>query len=337
MMKRRMPSLLLALSLLLTVGAAADNDDAGESVSWELDGEVLTLEGSGETYDFELGGAPWSAERQGVERAVVREGVTVLGENVFSGCGGLRSAELPVSLRGISDSAFADCPALESIYYAGSLRQWRENVSFSGGVGKDNGLRSARLYFADPSDPFSDVQGWYHDSVVSCYALGIVNGHTDGSFKPNDEVTRAQFVAMLYNLCGCPRSSCDLHFSDADQIAGCYAAAVRFGVSTGVIAGYEDNTFRPNEEISRAQMAAFACRLMDALMGGIDPQLKRENVRFSDSTRVLPCYREAVSVMANLGIINGYPDGSFGPDNTATRAESATVLLKMYDVLSQID
>ena len=84
-------------------------------------------------------------------------------------------------------------------------------------------------------------------------------------------------------------------------------------------------------------MAAFACRLMDALMGGIDPQLKRENMRFSDSARVLPCYREAVSVMANLGIINGYPDGSFGPDNTATRAESATVLLKMYDVLSQID
>ena len=331
-MKRRILSLLTAFCLLLTAGAAADNDAAGESVSWALDGGVLTLAGSGATYDFKSGGTPWSASAQNVKRAVICEGVTYIGENVFSGCCGLKSVELPESLAGIAGSAFDECSAPESICYAGSVRQWRENVAFSGG----NGFNAVQLRFADPSDPFSDVQGWYHDNVVACYALGIVNGHTDGSFKPNDEVTRAQFITMLYNLCGCPEVDCSLRFSDSRHIADCYVNAVKFGVSMGVIKGYEDNTFRPDEEISRAQMATFACRLLDTLTGGIKEHLTREKVRFTDSTDILPCYRESVDAMSELGIINGYPDGSFGPDNTATRAESATVMLRLYNALSQI-
>ena len=334
--KRMMSLMLAALLLMLTVsGALADdshNGCCGEGVSWELCGDILTISGSGEMRDFEHDGASWRTVKQNISRVVVDDGVTRIGENAFAGCSALRSIVLPVSLTYIAAGAFDGCTSLESIYYGGSLRQWKENVS-----GLSDGMNNAKIYFGDSSDPFTDIDDWYHDNIIACYAAGIVSGHTDGTFRPNEDVTRAQFIMMLYNLCGRPSVSGYIGFADANRIDDCYKDAVRFGAAMNIIKGYEDNTFRPDEKLNRAQMATFAYRMLCAAAGEeIDDSLKQPNMSFTDGAAILPCYEEAVTVMSNIGVINGYPDGSFDPDAAATRAESATVLLRLRTVFGQI-
>lgn len=182
------------------------------------------------------------------------------------------------------------------------------------------------------TDPFTDIaDSGYHDYIVEAAEKGIVNGFADGTFRPNADVTRAQFITMLWRAAGEPSAKADISFADADKIADAYKAAVAWGVKNGVILGYEDNTFRPDQNISRAQMATFMYRYLKDVAGYDFGKV--EPVSFSDAGTIADAYKDAVDAIVSAGIMNGMSNTTFAPDATANRGMSATVMLRMYNLL----
>ncbi|MCF0138261.1 MAG: S-layer homology domain-containing protein [Oscillospiraceae bacterium] len=179
---------------------------------------------------------------------------------------------------------------------------------------------------------FNDIaSSGYRDFIIEAAKQGLVMGYPDGSFRPNAPVTRAQFVTMLWRAAGEPAVSAELGFKDADTIAEGYKNAVMWGVAKGVIAGYNDDTFRPNQKISRAQMAAFMYRYMKNVEGFDFGEVSPAG--FSDYEQIAPAYREAVNAVVSAGIMSGVTGTVFDPNGTANRGMAAAVMLRMYNLL----
>ena len=184
---------------------------------------------------------------------------------------------------------------------------------------------------------FTDIDNsGYREGIELAAAAGIINGYADGTFQPNAQVTRAQFITMLYRAAGSPeveipegKTEIELGFTDADTISDEYKTAVAWGVQNGIIKGYEDNTFRPNQAISRAQMATMLYRYLVQKDGPVSDELKA-TYDFTDKDDIAAPFVEAVNVMANKGLLKGYADGHFGPDETATRGQAATILVRIF-------
>lgn len=184
-----------------------------------------------------------------------------------------------------------------------------------------------------PALPFSDIaDSGYKAAISEAADKGIVAGLQDGSFKPNANVTRAQFITMLYRAAGSPKvTKTELGFSDAADIAAPYKLAVAWGTENGIIKGYNDGSFKPDQEISRAQMAAFACRYLT----GLGYEFDGSELSFTDAGSISASYIDAVKAMASVGIIKGFDDGHFGPDETAVRGQAAAILLRVTDYVAE--
>lgn len=184
-----------------------------------------------------------------------------------------------------------------------------------------------------PALPFSDIaDSGYKAAISEAADKGIVAGLQDGSFKPNANVTRAQFITMLYRAAGSPEvTKTELGFSDAADIAAPYKLAVAWGTENGIIKGYNDGSFKPDQEISRAQMAAFACRYLT----GLGYEFDGSELSFTDAGSISASYIDAVKAMASVGIIKGFDDGHFGPDETAVRGQAAAILLRVTDYVAE--
>ena len=189
---------------------------------------------------------------------------------------------------------------------------------------------------------FSDIDNsGYREGIELAAAKGIINGYADGTFKPDAQVTRAQFITMLYRVAGSPeveipegKTEIELGFTDADTISDEYKTAVAWGVQNGIIKGYEDKTFRPNQAISRAQMATMLYRYLslEDVWGAAPDELKKA-YDFTDKDDIAAPFVEAVNVMANMGYIKGFADGHFGPNETVTRGQAATVFVRIFDAI----
>ena len=180
---------------------------------------------------------------------------------------------------------------------------------------------------------FTDIDNsGYREGIELAAAAEIVKGYADGTSHPNAQVTRAQFITMLYRAAGeegKTKIEIELGFTDADTINDVYKTAVAWGVQNGIIKGYEDNTFRPNQAISRAQMATMLYRYLVQKHGPVSDELKA-TYDFTDKDDIAAPFVEAVNVMANKGLLKGYADGHFGPDETATRGQAATILVRIF-------
>lgn len=186
--------------------------------------------------------------------------------------------------------------------------------------------------------PFSDIaNSGYCDYIVVGWAAGIVGGYPDGTFRPNLDVTRGQFITMLWRACGEPEAeNAELNFTDAANIPDDYKAAVAWGVEAGIIYGYGDNTFRHGTPISRAQMATFSYRLMDVIFEDGSFDAFKTPFGFNDDAAVAADYVDGVNVCANLGVITGYPDGFFRPNATGTRGQAATIILRLVLTIGEL-
>ena len=192
--------------------------------------------------------------------------------------------------------------------------------------------------------PFSDISNsGYCDYIVVGYLAGIINGYEDGTFRPNNTVTRGQFITMLWRAVGEPGAeNTTLNFKDAANIPDAYKDAVAWGVEAGIIKGYDDDTFRPNQSISRAQMATFSYRLLVLIVGEEAIDEFNQPCGFKDAASVADPYVDAVNVCANLGIILGFDtdgDGegdTFRPNDTANRGQAATIILRVVVALDAL-
>lgn len=198
--------------------------------------------------------------------------------------------------------------------------------------------------------PFTDIaNSGYWEYIVTGYYAGIASGYPDGSFRPNNTVTRGQFITMLWRACGEPKAeNAELSFKDAAGIPDAYKAAVAWGTEAGIILGYNDGTFRHGENISRAQMATFSYRIIDALaeagaFGDIkDLDSLKTPFGFKDAASVAAPYVDAVNVCANLGIILGFDtdgDGegdTYRPNDTAIRGQAVTIIIRVVVTIADL-
>ena len=147
----------------------------------------------------------------------------------------------------------------------------------------------------------------------------FLNGYSNGSFRPDANMTRAQVAQMFYNLLLNKDVPSTASYNDVAPDAWC-AEAVRVMSALGVVTGYADGSFRPNEPITRAQFAVIAMRFTDVTAPMGKP--------FSDVPATAWYYEEVMGA-AGFGWLSGYSDGTFRPNNPITRAEVAVITNRM--------
>jgi hypothetical protein len=186
------------------------------------------------------------------------------------------------------------------------------------------------FYTADSGceHPFIDiVDHWSEDAVCRLYNLGVVEGRNERNFYPNDNVTRAEFLKIsLLNL-GYNVSSSGTDFSDVKS-GSWYYRYVTFAESKGFVDGYKDGTFRPNEDISRAEAVVLIMKM--ARISSVNTSSTTN--RFSDVDSD-DWFASAVAVAVGNGIVEGYGDGSFRPKSKLSRAEAASMAAKVNESL----
>ncbi|GAA3406265.1 S-layer homology domain-containing protein [Paenibacillus hodogayensis] len=171
---------------------------------------------------------------------------------------------------------------------------------------------------------FSDIAGhWAVSDINKAVQSGIVNGYGDGTFKPNNIVTRAEFVVMLMKVLKSQEEAAKVAFTDSVKIGTWAQKSIEQAVQAGIVNGYSDGSFHPDAEITRTEMAVMIAK---ALVLKVETNTVTDFVDDAD----IPSWAKAqVAVLKNLGLISGKGSNKFAPHDKATRAEAVTILLKM--------
>lgn len=167
----------------------------------------------------------------------------------------------------------------------------------------------------------SDIAGhWAENVILQWQTEGKIKGYEDNRFRPDASITRAEFVHLLYSIITVEQNkNVSVNFNDVNTSDWFYNDISK-AISNNIIAGFEDNTFRPNEMITRAQSALIisnALQLSDNITNSI---------LLVDDNDIPVWSKNAVYVMLNAGYISGYEDGSFGANRNMTRAEAISML-----------
>ena len=178
--------------------------------------------------------------------------------------------------------------------------------------------------------PFRDVRitDWYALAVEYVYSHGLMNGTSLTTFEPNGILTRAQVAQVLYNLEDTPLVSDtdSVIFSDVTDTEQWYYKPVIWAKKTGVVHGYEDGTFHPQAEVTRQEFAQMLYNY--AKLKGYDTTQGGMAIReFADYENISDYAKEALTWAVNAGIINGMGDGTLAPQDSATRAEAAQMIM----------
>ncbi len=179
---------------------------------------------------------------------------------------------------------------------------------------------------AAPEEPvgqdviLNDISGhWAKEYIEEMVAMGAVKGYTDGSFKPDGYITRAEFTTVLAKAFKLPAASSGKVFEDtsgywAEEYVGAAYAA-------GIVTGYSDSRFGPQDPVTREQIAVMVARAGKIEAAGRD-------IPFKDTGEVSDWARDALAAVSQNGIISGYADGTFIPKGKATRAEAVAVIAR---------
>lgn len=178
-----------------------------------------------------------------------------------------------------------------------------------------------------PENPFTDVAegAYYYDAVLALAEQGIINGMTETTFCPDNQLTRAQVVTMLYRMAGAPETDAAAAFADVPEDAY-YADALAWAVETGVTEGVSETEFAPDMDVTREQFVTFLYRFA-ALEGQADGK-PADLSAFQDAALVADWAQEAMAWAVGQGIVEGVTEDTIVPQGTATRAQAVTMLYR---------
>lgn len=177
-----------------------------------------------------------------------------------------------------------------------------------------------------PKLPFTDLgeNQWYESAIEYAYTHDIMEGMSETKFSPNTSLTRAQAVQILYNLEGQPTVTRTTSF--ADLTTHWAAKPIAWAEQTGVVDGYEDNTFRPENNVTRQEFAQMMYNY--AAYKDYDLSAKGDLSQFTDGDSVQEWAVTAMSWANGNALINGHDDGTLEPGGTTTRAQAASILMR---------
>ena len=173
--------------------------------------------------------------------------------------------------------------------------------------------------------PFADVSGsdWFYNDVRYVYEKGIMDGTGADRFSPNAPLTRAMIVTILYRMAGSPSVSGSSDFTDV-AAGKWFAKAVAWAAANGIVNGYGDSLFGPNDPVTREQLAAILYRY--AVYGGMTAVTLEENLgSFADTAQLSAYAIQAMNWAVGQGLING-SGNNLVPKAQATRAQVAAII-----------
>lgn len=180
----------------------------------------------------------------------------------------------------------------------------------------------------DAANKFSDYDqnSWYADYVAKLTAAEGIAGYPDGTFRPQGTINRAEFtkilVAVIYGnqeiACpDCPYAWASGYVKKAEEV--------------GILADGEFTADNLGEPILRKEIARMIIRTIQRMDEVIPTNANEYKSLIEDVDSIDPDYKSMVVAAYAVGIIAGYPDGTFGPEKTATRAEAATMIVRTFD------
>ncbi|MEE0776030.1 MAG: S-layer homology domain-containing protein [Bacillota bacterium] len=187
--------------------------------------------------------------------------------------------------------------------------------------------------YVDNSIAFTDMKGhWSQANVNFVSAREIMQGMTPTTFVPEGQLTRAMMVTMLYRLEGEPEVSGAIPFTDVTSKFSWAKDAVTWAVAEDITKGMTATTFAPNAALTREQAATFIYRYCTEYLGYDDTTEIDLNDYFYDASKVQSYAKKAMTWCAEYGIITGIGD-NLVPQGTCTRAQMATILSRVIDLL----
>lgn len=201
------------------------------------------------------------------------------------------------------------------------FRQGRIPFSFNPGTVYPKPNQYCTSASVESPPQFNDVSdGLFYSPAVSWLArVGLTTGYTDGTFRPDQPVTRAEAITLLWRMACAPTDVPGSGFSDVDEQP--FRPAVDWGVATEIVNGYPDGTFKPNDFITRSEIATLLWRMNHCGDAG--------DSAIFDDVPARSFFGAAVGWMSFEGITSGVAPRQFGAAGQVTRGELATFLFRL--------
>ncbi len=183
-----------------------------------------------------------------------------------------------------------------------------------------------------PTLPFTDVKSgdWFYEAVQYVYDKGMMTGVSADRFAPASTTTRGMIVTILYRLENEPAVSGGSAFTDVENGAW-YADAVAWAAANDIVNGTSATTFAPNSPITREQMAAILYRY--AAYKGYDVSQKADLSGYTDAASISGYAKDALAWANAQKLITGVTDTTLNPQGSATRAQVATILMRLCETV----
>ena len=203
----------------------------------------------------------------------------------------------------------------------------QNNLGGGGGSGGSSGGA-----FSGMQNPvFGDIGGysWAQEAIMSLYSAGIISGYGDGSFAPQNNIKREEFVTIAVSAFYKDAEMEACSFSDVSENAW-YYKNIAIAANQGIVSGMGQNSFGVGRNITRQDMAVILYRIAG------DRLKKPESYNvFSDDGDIADYAKEAVYALRAAGVINGVSDSEFAPGKNATRAETAVMVYRFLSVIGK--
>lgn len=182
-------------------------------------------------------------------------------------------------------------------------------------------------------NPFDDVDeaAWYFDAVRYVFENGLLQGTSDTLFSPDLTTTRAMIVTVLWRMAEEPVINYAMTFDDVPEGLW-YSEAVRWAAGEGIVTGYDDTRFGPNDAVTREQLAAMLYRY--AVSQGRDVSVGEDTniLSYADAFSVSEYAVSALQWACGEGIVTGRDDGTLSPQDSALRSEFSAMLMRFCGV-----
>ena len=291
---------------------------------------------------------------------VIPDSVTHIGDGAFGYCGSLTSMIIPGSVTSIGAWAFNHCP-IDCVLYEGTVdgiavdqsndgllsAKWHYVVNkgemyLCGECGAHfrlDGTAMAHSYqngvctlCGDVYFPDVNAKEWYYPGVKFAVSKGYFSGYQSGNFGPNNKITRQDFVVVLARIAKVDLKKYAGRTGFPDVKAGdYYEAAVKWASSQGIVNGYKNGNFGVGDQITREQMVTILYNF--ARKNGYDVSVPESAAaklsKYTDAYKITGYAKPAVIWALHKGVISGMTATTIAPQNTASRAQTATILMNI--------